>query len=292
MKAVNSDGRQLRALAIHDISCIGKCSLTVALPVMSAAGIETAIIPTAVLSTHTGGFEGFTYRDLTDDIMPIVEHWKSEGMTFDAVYIGYLGSEKQIDIMKDILNEYRNVLAVIDPVMGDNGKLYATFDENYPKLMLELCKKADVITPNITEAVLMLGEEYTHGPYTKQYVEKLITRLGAECGTNVVLTGVYFDENELGAAVWDNEKKQVSYVMAQKLSGFYHGTGDVFASSFVSAMMLGKTMSDSARIAVETVRDSIVATTVAPQQGKRCYGVNFEAALPSLIKRLSENDII
>ncbi|MBE5818313.1 MAG: pyridoxamine kinase [Clostridiales bacterium] len=291
MQAVNSDGRQLRALAIHDISCIGKCSLTVALPMMSAAGIETAIIPTAVLSTHTGGFEGFTYRDLTDDIMPIVEHWKCEDMAFDAVYIGYLGSERQIDIMKDILNEYNSALAVIDPVMGDNGKLYATFDESYPALMLELCKQADIITPNITEAVLMLGEEYTHGPYTQEYIECLIKRLGEACNASVVLTGVYFDENELGAAVWDNDKKQLYYTMAQKLSGFYHGTGDVFASSFVAAMMLGKTMECSAHIAVETVRDSIMATVAAPQQGKRCYGVNFEAVIPSFIARV-KNDII
>lgn len=288
MRAVNSNGRQLRALAIHDISCIGKCSLTVALPVMSAAGIETAIIPTAVLSTHTGGFEGFTYRDLTDDIVPIVNHWKSEGMTFDAVYIGYLGSERQIDIMKDILSEYSDALAVIDPVMGDNGRLYATFDENYPKLMLELCKHADIITPNMTEAVLMLGDEYKRGPYTKQYIEDIVARLGAECGASVVLTGVHFDDNELGAAVWDKNGNKVSYVMAQKLSGFYHGTGDVFASSFVSSMMLGKSMEDSARIAVELVRDSISATAVAGQQGDRCYGVNFEAALPGFVARLAQ----
>ncbi len=288
MNAVNNNGRQLRVLAVHDISCIGKCSLTVALPVISAAGIETAILPTAVLSTHTGGFKNYTYRDLTDDIVPIVNHWVSEAITFDAIYMGYLGSTHQIDIMKKIISLYKpeGTTVIIDPVMADNGSLYATFDEDYPRYMADLCRYADIITPNITEAVLMLGEEYVPGPYNNEYIEGLLIRLGNICRGKIVLTGVHFDSKHIGAAVYDAATGFVEYAMGKKLPGFYHGTGDVFASSLTAALMLGKPLEKAAQIAVDYTAMSIAATKVS--KSERCYGVNFEAALPQLIDMLSE----
>ncbi len=164
---------QKRIVAIHDISCFGRCSLTVALPIISAFGIETSIIPTAVLSTHTGGFSDFTYRDLTDDILPIVNHWKSLGLNFDAIYTGFLGSFEQIDIIDQVFELLKTpqTLIIVDPVMADNGELYKIFPKDFPKGMKKLCQKADILIPNLTEAALLLDEPYKPGPYTKEYID-------------------------------------------------------------------------------------------------------------------------
>lgn len=289
MTALNANGDQLRVLAVHDISCVGKCSLTVALPIISSVGIETAILPTAVLSTHTGsGFSGFTYRDLTDDIIPIVDHWSKENIFFDAMYVGYLGSERQINIIKNIICDYRKngTLIFIDPVMGDHGRLYANFNDEYPKKMLELCRFADIVTPNITEAALMLGEEFKHGPYTKAYTDNLLYKMAENGMKKIILTGVYFDDYELGVGIYDSDNDSIEYVMSQKLPGFYDGTGDVFASSFVACVMLGKTLKTSAKTAEAFVIDSIKATTV--RKNERCYGVNFESAISNFIARIQE----
>lgn len=287
MMAVNAHGEQLRILAVHDISCVGKCSLTVALPIISSVGIETAILPTAVLSNHTGGgFDGFTYRDLTDDIIPIVEHWKKENIMFDAVYLGYLGSKRQISIMEDIISDYKKngTLIFIDPVMGDHGKLYKNFNADYPQKMLELCKFADIITPNITEAALMAGEEFKHGPYTKDYTDNLLCKLSAKGMKKIILTGVYFDDCELGVGIYDANTQNIEYVMSQRLPGFYDGTGDVFASSFIACVMRGKTLKESVRIAEEFVIDSIKATKV--RENEKCYGVNFESAISKFTAKI------
>ena len=148
-----------RILTIQDISCIGKCSLTVALPIISALGVETAILPTAVLSTHTM-FNNFTFHDLTDEIVPITKHWKEENLDFDIIYTGYLGSARQIDLVADLFDEFKteNNLTIVDPVMADNGKLYPGFDEAYATQMTSLCAKADIIIPNITEASYLTGK--------------------------------------------------------------------------------------------------------------------------------------
>lgn len=289
MQAVNDRGEQLRVLAVHDISCIGKCSLTVALPVISSVGIETAILPTAVLSTHTGsGFKDFTYRDMTEDLMPIFCHWQKEKLCFDAMYVGYLGSEKQIDIIERIIlnKSLNNTLIFIDPVMGDHGKLYANFNSDYPQKMLSLCKRADIITPNITEAVLMLNEEYTGGPYTEEYIEHLLKKLSQNGIKKIILTGVYFDDTKLGVAIYDSENDKTEYVMSQKLPGFYDGTGDIFASSFVAAVMHGKTLQRAAQIAEMFVVESIKATAL--HKNERCYGVNFESAIQNFIEYMQE----
>ncbi|MDR1065414.1 MAG: bifunctional hydroxymethylpyrimidine kinase/phosphomethylpyrimidine kinase, partial [Oscillospiraceae bacterium] len=178
--AENKSFARKRVAAIHDISGFGKCSLTVALPILSAAGIECSVIPTAVLSTHTGGFTGYTYRDLTEDILPVFRHWQSIGLTFDAGYSGFLGSPEQLEIVAGIFGEMKNggAMIVVDPVMADDGKLYSTFDAAFPDGMRRLCAGADVIVPNITEAALMTGAEYKAGPYTREYIEKLLARLG------------------------------------------------------------------------------------------------------------------
>ena len=218
--------RQKRVLAIHDISGVGKCSLTVALPIISAAGVECSVLPTAVLSTHTGGFTGFTYRDLTEDISPIVAHWQALHLKLDGIYTGFLGSFEQIRLVGDAFSALadKDTLLVVDPVMADGGKLYTIFDETFPPAMKKLCSKADVILPNMTEAAFMLGEDYVEGPYTHEYVESLLHRLAREIPVKyIVLTGVHFDGEELGAALYDAAADDVKYILGANIPGSYHG---------------------------------------------------------------------
>lgn len=277
--------KQKRVAAIHDISGFGKCSLTVALAIISAAGIETAVLPTSVLSTHTGGFSGYTFRDLTDDIPSFTEHWKKLGLAFDTIYTGYLGSARQISMVSDFIDTFGEAaIKVVDPAMADHGKLYVGFCEDFPKYMLELCKKADVIVPNITEALFMLGREYVSGPYTMDFIEDILFSLRKEGIRNIVLTGVYFDDNKIGAAVLNNENTE--YIMNRKINKIFHGTGDVFASALTAALTNGMSLEKAARIAVDfTVRS--VETTIK-NNPERSYGVNFEQELPWLVGEVYE----
>lgn len=276
---------QKRVLAIHDISCFGRCSLTVALPILSAAGIECTSLPTAVLSTHTGGFEGFTYRDLTADILPISDHWKTLDLKFDAIYTGFLGSFEQIDIMKEMFERHgKDALKVVDPVMADNGQLYAIFPETFPSGMASLCEKADVLMPNITEATLMLGEPYIEGPYSHEYIEDLLKKLAAMGPRKIILTGVFYEEGKLGAATYDAETGAISYACQPTIPGYFHGTGDVFGSAIVASLVSGKSLEKAAQIAVDFTVESI-NRTVADGTDIR-FGVNFEQSLPTMQREL------
>lgn len=280
--------QQQRVLAVHDISGVGKCSLTVALPIISAAGVECSVLPTAVLSTHTGGFTGFTYRDLTEDIMPMADHWESLHIYFDTVYTGFLGSFKQIELVGNIIDRLKShgTRIAVDPVMGDNGKLYTIFDESFPPAMKNLCAKADIIMPNLTEATLMLGEEYQPGPYTPDYIKGLLHRLAAAIPTKaIVLTGVYFDDRELGAAAYDTRTGKVDYILGENIPGLYHGTGDVFGSALVGALTIGRPLLASVIAAVDFTVASIKWSAAAGTEMR--YGVNFEAHLPLYQKSLA-----
>jgi len=276
---------QKRVLAIHDISCFGRCSLTVALPILSAAGIECTSLPTAVLSTHTGGFEGFTYRDLTADILPISDHWQTLDIEFNAIYTGFLGSFEQIDIIKQMFERHgKCALKIVDPVMADNGQLYAIFPESFPSGMASLCEKADVVMPNITEATLMLGEPYVEGPYSHEYIEDIMKKLAALGPRKVILTGVYYEEGVLGAATYDADSGETSYASAPTIPGYYHGTGDVFGSAITAALVDGVSLERAARIAVDFTVEAI-NRTVQDKTDIR-FGVNFEQSLPSMQKAL------
>lgn len=274
---------QKRALAIHDISCVGRCSLTVALPILSAAGVDTGVLPTAVLSTHTGGFTGYTYRDLTEDILPILSHWQSLNLSFDAIYTGYLGSFRQVELVGQVFDAYPDALKFVDPVMADNGVLYSGFSADFPQEMRKLCARADLIIPNVTEATLMLGEPYVAGPYTPAYVEGLLRRLVDLGARAAVLTGVHFDDAQLGAAALENDV--VSYAFAPHVDGYFHGTGDVFGSGLLAGLLGGQPLARALQTAVNFTRQSI-ANTVALKQEAR-YGVCFEYALPSLMQALA-----
>ena len=277
---------QKRVAAIHDISCFGKCSLTVALPILSAAGIETSVIPTAVLSTHTGGFTGYTYRDLTEDILPIVSHWQTLPIAFDALYTGFLGSFEQIGLMIEVFRRLKtkDTFILVDPVMADHGELYKIFSPDFPEGMRKLCAVADCVVPNMTEAALLLGEPYREGPYTHAYIEDLLKRLSALGPKCVVLTGVYFDDKRLGAATYDTRTGQVDFLFGERIAGMYHGTGDVFASALLSGLLHGLTLAQATQLAVDFTVGSIARTKAANTDIR--FGVNFEEGIPMLLNRL------
>lgn len=272
-----------RLLTIQDVSCVGQCSLTVALPVISACGVETAILPSSVLSTHTAGFTGYTFRDLTDDMPKILEHWKKEKITFDAFYTGYV-SKSQIPYILQIMKETarEGAIRIVDPVMADTGKLYPGFDDSFPQEMVKLCKEADVILPNLTEASFLLGVDYVGDNYDKQYIEEMLKKLYALGAKNVVLTGVSFEKGKLGCACYDG--KSIEYYFTDKIEVSIHGTGDVYASSFAGALCKGWSIPKAAALAADFVVESIKATM---GDDSHWYGVKFEKALPYLINRLS-----
>ena len=271
-----------RVLTVQDISCVGQCSLTVALPILSACGHETAIIPSAVLSTHTGGFTGFTCRDLTSDIPGIAAHWSKEKIYFDAVYTGYLGSAEQVDYVLDIMAKLGKpgCKKIVDPAMADNGKLYPAFDMDYVHKMAELCAKADIVVPNITEAAFLTGTEYKGG-YDQAYVRMLCDKLLALGAKMVVLTGVGYCQGKTGVAVADADK--LEYYEHEQLPKGCHGTGDVFASAFVGALLRDHSALDAAKIAADYTLECIRLTSVDPNHW---YGVKFELLLGQLINRL------
>lgn len=245
-------GHQPRAALFHDLSGFGKCSLTVALPVLSAAGIEGSCIPTAVLSTHTGGFEGYTFRDLTEDLPAFLKHWQSLDLKFDAVYSGYLGSPKQAEILEDFIETQDPETTVfIDPVMADNGELYPGFGVEMVAAMKKLAGKADYLLPNITEASLLLGIPYQEAPYTKEYIEDVVRKLSDLGPQFIILTGVGLKPNEIGAAVYDAATGKTEFIETTRLPGSFHGTGDVFSSFVLAALMNGQSLPQAVRISVD-----------------------------------------
>ncbi len=271
-----------RVLTVQDISCLGKCSLTIALPVLSVLGSETVILPTAVLSTHTM-FKGFTCKDLSDQIEPIKQHWLKEGITFDAIYTGYLGSIAQIDQMKELFRAFRRegMLVFVDPVMADNGRLYAAFDMAYAEKNKELCAEADIIVPNITEAALMTGMDYRE-TYDESYILALLSGL-RELGAKLsVITGVSLEKGKIGAMGIDRETGETWCYQNRRIDASYHGTGDLFASTFVGELLRGKDWKDAMRIAADYTAHTIEVTLKNPKEP--WYGVDFETTLPDLLK--------
>lgn len=280
--------RQKKALAINDISCVGRCSLTVSLPLISAAGIECSILPTAILSTHTGGFQGFTFKNCSQDILPITSHWKSLNINFDTIYTGFLGSIDQIDLVAKVIDDFKNKdnIVVVDPVMADNGQLYPIFDMEFANNMKKLCYKADIIIPNITEACLLTNIPYQGNKHTKDYLLSIFNAFEKMGIKAIVLTGVTFVDDEIGAAVYDYQTKEFNYYARKLIQGYYHGTGDVFGSVLVSALTKGKSLYESTKLAVDFTVESILVTLKYQNIDMR-YGVNFEEIIPLLVKELN-----
>ncbi len=271
-----------KILTIQDISCVGQCSLTVALPIISACGIETCVLPSAVLSTHTAGFSGYTFRDLTDDMPAICEHWQKENIFFDAVYTGYLGSTKQIAHVQSIFRTVKKSsgLSIVDPAMADNGKLYPGFDLSFVAAMRSLCAEADYIVPNITEAALLAELPYqTH--YDRAYIDLLLKNLTALGCKNIILTGVSYAPERTGIVVFENGV--YAYYEHELLPNSCHGTGDIYASAFVGALVRGKRAYDAAAIAANYTMDCIRATA---KLENHWYGAAFEPVLSKLISAI------
>ena len=271
-----------KVLTIQDISCVGQCSLTVALPIISACGVETCVLPSAVLSTHTAGFSGYTFRDLTEDMPAIRQHWVKEGIQFDAIYTGYLGSTKQIDYVADIFADTaaENCVKIVDPAMADNGNLYPGFDMAFVEAMKGLCAKADYVLPNLTEACFLTGVEYKP-TYDRAYIDEILVKLTALGCKNVIFTGVSYAPGKTGIVVLENGV--YSYYEHDFLPNSCHGTGDIYASAFVGALVRGKSAYDAAKIAANYTVACIEATA---QEENHWYGAKFEPVLIKLIQSL------
>ncbi|MBQ2898078.1 MAG: pyridoxamine kinase [Clostridia bacterium] len=273
---------QKRVMAVHDISCFGKCSLTAALPILSAAGIEVCPVPTAILSTHTGGFEGYTFEDLTHNMLPVVKHFKELDIKFNSIYSGYLGSFKQIEYMKTIISMFKqqDTLVMVDPVMGDNGKLYAGFDMSFAKEMASLCKMADIIVPNVTEAAFMTGVKYINPPFTTDYFDTIIERLKKICAGDIVITGAVLKKGQTGVVICHDGNTE--YITEKESEGMYHGTGDVFASTLLAGLLNGFSLKEAGEIAAKFIPVCIEKT----KELGVFYGVNFEQCIPDLLNKL------
>jgi pyridoxine kinase len=276
--------RYPRLLTIQDISCVGQCSLTVALPILSACGAETCILPSAVLSTHTAGFKGFNVRDLTEDMPAIAAHWQREGILFDAIYTGYLGSITEIGYVQDIFAKLRRKGAktFVDPAMADNGVLYGAFDMTYAEAMRPLCFGADVVLPNLTEACLLTDTPYRE-EYGEDYITGILDKLRSAGAKTIILTGISYKPETTGVIVAEDDK--VRYYEHKRIDRRCHGTGDVYASAFVGACLQGFTAFDAAKLAADFTVQAIENTLGDPDHW---YGVKFETALPSLISALQK----
>lgn len=271
-----------KLLTIQDISCVGQCSLTVALPILSACGAETCILPSAVLSTHTAGFTGFTVRDLTADMPAIAAHWRKEGILFDGIYTGYLGSTEQIGYVQDIFDTLRkkDAKTFVDPAMADNGVLYGAFDMTYANAMKPLCFGADVILPNLTEACLLTDMPYRE-EYDEAYISEILDKLAAAGAKTVILTGIGYQPGRTGVVVAD--ETGVQYYEHRKIAKGCHGTGDVYASAFVGAYLRGFTAFEAAKIAADY---TVLCIEKTQGDTDHWYGVKFETAIPELLDML------
>ncbi len=275
-----------RIITVQDISCVGRCSLTVALPIISAAGVECGVLPTAVLSTHTA-FDKFTFCDLTDEITPISDTFKELDIGFDAIYTGYLGSFRQLELVEGFITDFKreNTLVLVDPAMADNGKLYKGFTEEFALRMGKLCAKADIIVPNITEAAFMLGIPYTPD-YDEEYIRDMLKRLTALGAPVAALTGISFSDDRIGVYSYDSRTDTYSSYFNEKLPDSFHGTGDIYASATLGALMRGMCIDKALAIAVDYTLECMKMTLADPDH--RFYGVNFESALPSYISMLQK----
>ena len=291
-----------RVLTVQDISCVGKCSLTAAIPVISAMGIEVCPLPTAILSNHTA-FSSFSFLDLTDKIPEILNEWKKQGFHFDAIYTGYLGSIKQIDLVHKILDEFaqNDTLVVIDPCMADNGKLYTGFSQDFVNQMAKLCGRANVILPNMTEACFLVNQDYDIFTHTNESITKLMEKLLSLGANHVVLKGVDFSSDKIGVAYYsqknnndsrnligksiiENSIDDMKIYFHHRYDENFHGTGDLFASVVTGALVLKKELKEAVEIACDFIQESIECTLSNPNYN--WYGVEFESALRNLSQKL------
>lgn len=277
----------MRVLAINDISCVGKCSLTVALPIISASGVTCDILPTAILSTHTGGFSGYTFRDLSEDIPAILKHWKSLGLQYDIIISGYLGSIDQIEMVKGIKKDFlkEGGLMIVDPVMGDNGILYSHFDQKFVDEMKGLCRTADVIVPNLTEACFLTDTKYA-GVSEQNYAE-ILEKLKKLCPRpSVTGCDVKGKKQTESCVFYTDDDGKIKKYSTEKIEGAFHGAGDVYASALVGCLARGVSTRKAVEIAAEFTKNSIKQTKKDKTEAR--YGLNSESQMYSYLKALDK----
>ena len=276
-----------RILTVQDLSCMGQCSLMAAVPILSACGFETCVLPTALLSNHTdAGFHGFTFRDLTGEMPGILRKWQRDENRFDALYTGYLGNAEQVGIVRNLVFPMvkKGGIKIVDPAMADNGALYTGFGRSFVRKMAELCAAADIILPNLTEACLLAGKPFLPAVQTEEEIRELAEQLAATGPETVVLTGVSLEEGKIGNAVLDRKTARSQYSFTERVPRAYPGTGDCFAAAFAGALLHGFVPAAAARTAAEFVLESLLQTAEDPEHW---YGVNFERALPYLVRRVN-----
>lgn len=271
-------------LIVHDISCYGKNSTTAVLPIISAMQLVGTLLPTALLSTHTGpGFEDYTFLDLSSEMVKIVGHWQQMGLRFDSIYVGYLGSSEQIDFLQDVIPQLltSNGQFFLDPVMADDGEFYANFDQSYAEKMRNLCQQADVLIPNQTEASFLYHEPYQEGLLPLAALSRLQQKINTPEPTSFVLTGAGYDGQGLtGAYYWDQTTQQGGLCQAPFVGGRFHGTGDIFASILVGLMTNGWPLAEATRQAVTWVSKILSLSIDNPKIVRE--GLQFERVLGDL----------
>jgi len=279
--------KRKRAMVLNDISVSSEYSLTVALPVLSAAEVETSIIPTSVLSTHIGGFTDSLYRDLPKAIPEVAQHGQTLNLNLDAIYTRYIASFAQMKIVSQFIDRFsgNDTLIFVDPVMADNSERYQCSNLDFSQGMINLCGKADVIVPNMDEAMQLLDQPYREGPYSHKYIDQILESLGKLGPKQVILTGVYFDDRHLGAAAYNRLTGEIDYILSEWITGSFHGAGDVFASALLSAILKDLPIPKATRIAVDFTVGSILRAKKAGTDIR--FGANFGAGIPEFVKRLS-----
>lgn len=271
--------KQKRLVTIQDLSCFGKCSVTVALPVISALGTETVVLPTAVLSTHTGEFKNYTFHPLYNEFNGICNHWESLGIEFDAIYVGYIGSNELICAVSDFIDRFKkkDTIVFIDPAMADNGKFYSGLDKDYAEKLSVLCRKANIISPNMTEAMILSGNSPADYK-TPANIKGIASELSNIC-ENVIITGVH---NKETISTVSYEKKSDTLSVANKplYDGIFYGSGDLFASAFIGMYLMGSSLSEATKNASDFVNDCILKTL--DERDRYWYGLKFEQSLSIL----------
>lgn len=274
--------RPLRVAAIHDLSGVGRCSLTVILPVLSAIGVQVCPVPTAMLSCHFG-FGDVVFRDLTDYIPRALENYQELGIDFECIYSGFLGSEEQVDHCLEFFRSYPKALIVVDPVMGDHGKPYKTYTKELQTRMGELVSVADLITPNYTEACILLGEEYSHEPVTRAKAKSMLVRLSELGPKNVVITGLSLATGEIANVGYDRDQNAFWRVTCDYVPVSYPGTGDLYASALIGSLLTGDSLPISMDRATRFAEISIKTTFSYGTETRQ--GVMLERSLPWLTQR-------
>lgn len=278
-----------RVLTVQDISCVGKCSLTVALPVISAMGVEVCPLPTAILSTHTA-FSSFSFCDLTQNLKEICDEWKKQQIHFDAIYTGYLGSVEQINFVHKILDDFaeNDTLVLIDPCMADNGKFYSGFNKDFSNQMAKLCSRANVILPNMTEACFLVNEnfDYFQQNQNQEKIQNLTEKLLSLGAKQVILKGIDFSKEKIGIAYCDSDLQNMSFYFHKKFEQNFHGTGDIFASVVTGGFMKQLKINETVKLAADYVYESIKCTL--SHADYNWYGVDFESAVGFLVQNLQK----